>query len=172
MIQNFIQPLTLYIHEGLRLRKPSQLDWSIALTWYCDSEIMYFSEGISNRFYAMDDIEKMYSYLSKTGELYFIEVFEDDWIPVGDVTLSATNIPIIIGNKKYWGLGIGKEVLKKIIQRAMEIGFKYLLVPDVLVDNLRSQRLFKSVGFIETSKTDRCISYAMRLDTLINLDWL
>jgi uncharacterized protein GlcG (DUF336 family) len=67
-------------------------------------------------------IKRMYTYLESIGELYFIEVYEGNtWIPVGDVTLSDKNMPIAIGEPKYWGRGIGKDVISKLLERAKKI---------------------------------------------------
>ena len=46
----------------------------------------------------------MYEFLSTRGELYFIEVKENEnWYAIGDVTLWEENLPIAIGDEEYWG---------------------------------------------------------------------
>ncbi len=42
----------------------------------------------------------MYEYLNSKGELYFIEIREnEDFVPIGDVTLWEDDMPIVIGDK-------------------------------------------------------------------------
>ena len=61
--------------------------------------------------------------MNKSGELYFIEVSENnDYIAIGDVTLLENNPPIEIGVGKYRGIGIGKKVMSALVKRAKEIG--------------------------------------------------
>jgi RimJ/RimL family protein N-acetyltransferase len=158
------QPLMIHINKKLRLRKPSEDDYSKALIWYSEQEIMYNSEGLIDRVYDMTDIHKMYRYLSETGELYFIEIHEEEWLSIGDVTLSDFNVPIVIGDKKYWNRGIGKLILKVIIERAKIIGLKYLMVPKIMLLNLRSINLFEAVGFVRLAQDDKVVSYGLNLD--------
>jgi len=103
------------VSETIRIKKANENKWYKAVEWYEDKEIMYYSEGDSEKVYNLEDIKRMYSYLSKIGELYFIEVFnENTWRTIGDVTLAENNLPIVIGDKNYWGKSIGKMVIRKI----------------------------------------------------------
>ncbi len=138
------------INDGdLRLR-PVKLpaDISIAVPWYQDPEVLYYSEGKDVSPYNYKIVEKMYKTLSSEGELYIIEIFTNgEWLPIGDVTLSKDDLPIVIGVKNYRSKGIGKRVLCLIIKRAKELGWKKLKVKKVLGYNKRSKHLFESVGF-------------------------
>lgn len=148
-IQDFIQPLTIFIEEEyLRLRKPSKDEWRLGFPWYQNPKVMYYSEGISDRTYEMTDINRMYSYLCQIGELYFIELkINEEWVPIGDATLSESNLPIVIGDESYWGQGIGKAVLKTLIERAKLIGMVGILNLEIYHYNERSKSLYTSVGF-------------------------
>ena len=107
----------------------------------------------------------MYDYLSKMGELYFIEIYEENhWKTIGDATLSETNMPIVIGDEKYWGKGIGKKVISKLIERAKEIKLKKICIPTIYTYNERSQNLFKSMGFVEVNSNDKEKTFELKLN--------
>lgn len=148
-IQDYIQPLNIFIeYDLLRLRKPNKEEWKLGLTWYQNEEVMYYSEGIDDRTYTIEEVNRMYSYLSQIGELYFIELaIEGVWVPIGDATLSETNLPIVIGDPSYWGQGIGKKVVLSLIERAKAINLQRIINLKIYHYNERSKNLYTSVGF-------------------------
>jgi RimJ/RimL family protein N-acetyltransferase len=164
-INNIIQPQIIKIDENLRLVSPNKSDWKKAIPWYHNSSVLYYSEGTTDKVYDMDTINRMYEYLSNIGELYFIEVImNNEWAAIGDVTLSEINMPIVLGDEGFWGRGIGKKVIKKLIERAKEIAIKRICVPTIYEYNHRSQNLFRSLGFIEIKDSGREKSFELRLD--------
>lgn len=133
----------------LRLR-PARLpdDIFVAEAWYQDPEVMRFSEGDENACYDREMIGKMYRYLSEKGELYIIEHWKgESWLPIGDATLAPDTIPINIGVAAYRAKGFGKRTLKLLIDRARALGWRELKVKRVYTTNLRSRRLYESLGF-------------------------
>lgn len=154
------QPKIIMIHSQLRLVTPSKADWDLALPWYQNSKVMYLSEGVTNQVYTLSQIHNMYEFLSTRGELYFIEVLEDDqWVAIGDVTLWDENLPIAIGVEAYWGQGIGKAVIKTLMKRATLLGMIKLNVPAIYHYNIASQRLFESLGFKKIAENETEKSY-------------
>jgi len=154
-INHHPQPNTIQITNTLRLTTPTKPNWQLALPWYQNPKVLYYSEGITDKVYDLATIERMYSYLSKIGELYFIEILEgDSWRPIGDVTLSAENMPIAIGDEQYWGKGIGKKVISVLLDRASKIGMTKISIPTIYLHNHRSENLFKSMGFVEVKKNE------------------
>lgn len=75
-IKNIIQPNTILIDDYIRLKTPSKSEWHKALPWYQNRNVLYYSEGVEDKVYNLDIINRMYSYLSDIGELYFIEILE------------------------------------------------------------------------------------------------
>ncbi|MCM1989330.1 GNAT family N-acetyltransferase [Oceanirhabdus seepicola] len=150
------QPLIIDVNERLRLKNCSERDWKIAEQWYKDEKILYYSEGIKDgKGYDLDTINKMYTYLSNIGELYFIEYLENEkWVPIGDATLSEENMPIIIGDEAYWGKGIGKLVIGKLLERARKIELKKITIPAIYKYNARSRNLFTSFGFKKINENE------------------
>lgn len=62
-----------------------------------------------------------------------------------------------IGEKEYWGRGIGKEMIAEAIKRAKEKGLKVLYLK-VSVDNIRAIRLYEKCLF-RTTRTEDGIHY-------------
>jgi RimJ/RimL family protein N-acetyltransferase len=135
----------------LRLR-PARLpeDCELAEAWYSDPEVMRFSEGDENSRYDAAMVEKMYRCLAGQGELYIIELRRGEmWLPIGDVTLAPDTIPIVIGVAECRSRGYGKRVLKLVVERARSLGWSELRVKNVYTFNVRSRRLYASLGFVQ-----------------------
>ena len=50
--------------------------------------------------------------------------------------------------KEYWGLGIGKAMMKACVQCAKNAGYQQLEL-EVVADNQRAFHMYKSIGFVE-----------------------
>lgn len=146
----------MVLHDGnVRLRLlilPSDID--LAVPWYQDQELLYYSEGGTGAVsYDADVVEKMYKYLLHKGEVFIIEVqTTDGWLAIGDISLCTDCLPIAIGNAEYRSKGIGGKVLDLIIDYAKSQGRDKLLVNCIYSFNERSLRLYKSRGFSEVKK--------------------
>ncbi len=163
MIKNIKQPDIIDISSNLRLRTTNQDDWFLALPWYQNRNVLYFSEGVTDSIYDISVINSMYSYLSEIGELYYIEILLEEWVAIGDVTLAESNFPIVIGNEEYWGKGIAKIVLTKLLDRARQIGLIKITVPEIYKYNDRSKSLFQSLGFVKVDENEVSEMYEIYL---------
>lgn len=106
----------------------------------------------------------MYSYLNEHSELYFIEVKNDDkYVPIGDVTFSCKDMPIVIGIKSYRGRGIGNKVVKTLVNRGKHLGYSRLYVNEVYRYNIGSQKLFEGIGFQKYEETECGYRYQLNL---------
>ena len=106
----------------------------------------------------------MYEVLSQRGELYFIEVKQDDsWSPIGDVTFSENDLPIVIGVEAYRSIGVGREVIAALIKRARSLSYRQLRVQDIYDFNLPSKKLFTSFGFYSYEETELGHRYVLDL---------
>ncbi|HEM4246939.1 GNAT family N-acetyltransferase [Streptococcus suis] len=150
----------LEIDKQVRLRRyDGQYDF--AFEWHQDLELVWLIDGGQER-YSLDLLDRMYDYLSKNGECYFIEIFEDNqFIPIGDVTLFADDFAIAIGDKRYWKKGIGTKVLQRMIERARELGFVEILVEEIYDWNTGSRKLFEKCGFEAVEKKKKGWSYRL-----------
>jgi RimJ/RimL family protein N-acetyltransferase len=156
---NITQPEIINIDETLRLRAYDG-NYSVAFSWYQDDVVRKFSEGITDpaKRLDLDWVALKLNSLAKSGELYFIEVFEGEtYLPIGDVTLQENNPPIEIGVAKYRGVGIGTKVMQTLVKRAKEIGIKKIYNTGCYEDNFASQKMLEKAGFIlvEHDKTKR-----------------
>lgn len=163
--KDIVQPEVIDIENYLRLRKIVEGDLETALPWYHDPEVLYYSEGVREKTYDIFVIERMYRFLSSIGELYFIEIFENGcWEAIGDVTLSEQNMPIVLGEEKYRGKGIGTKIISKLIDRAKAIKLSKICIPAIYKYNIRSRNLFLSLGFVQVSENETEGSYELIME--------
>ena len=161
-IQGVEQPEILQIDKTLRLRKYDGVH-DFALEWYLDEETVYLVDGKRDP-YTMERLGGMYRYLNNAGELYFIEVLENDtYKPIGDVTFWQEDMPIVIGNPKYRGRKIGRRVVSAFVQRGIALGYDYIEVGEIYDWNEGSRRCFESVGFVAYEKTEKGAKYRLAL---------
>ena len=163
-IEGIIQPDTINISSTLRLRKFSD-DCAFALDWYQDEETLLLVDGKTDP-YDMKRLCQMYHYLQGQGELYWIEHKAEDsthFVPVGDVTFGKEDIPIVIGDQTLRGKGIGKQVIRALIDRARALGFATLRVADIYDYNVGSRKLFEGCGFKATKATEKGHTYVLAL---------
>ena len=67
-----------------------------------------------------------------------------------------------IGEKSYWGKGLGSSMLKGVEQKAKDLNLDELYLT-VLVENNRAIGLYKKNGYIETGKVDNRLTMTKRL---------
>ncbi len=128
--------------------EPASGDVPEALTWYGDPDVLYYSEGADVAPFSAERVRKMYRILSELGELYLIEVQAGgQWRRIGDVTLAPHTLPIVIGEAEWRSRGVGSRVLRLLIDRARDLGWTSLTAKNIWLDNVRSRRLFESMGF-------------------------
>ena len=99
-IPNIQQEGLIVIDNNLRLRAYDG-HFELALDWYQDPDTIYMIDGRRDP-YPPERVQRMYEYLALRGEVYFIEVLEQEcWLTIGDVTFWQDDLPIIIGNADY-----------------------------------------------------------------------
>lgn len=160
-IQGITQPDLIPINNTLRLRRYDGIH-GFALEWYQDIEMVWMVDGDRDP-YTPELLSKMYTWLNNAGELYFIEVLEDTWKPIGDVTFWQEDLPIVIGDPRYRGQGIGSRVISALIERGRSLGYDHLEVEDIYDWNKPSRRCFEKLGFRAYKKTEKGASYILRL---------
>ncbi|MDW8682150.1 GNAT family N-acetyltransferase [Streptococcus suis] len=150
----------LEIDKQVRLRQyDGQHDF--ALIWHQDLELVWLVDGDKEP-YSHDLLNRMYDYLSKNGECYFIEILENgQFLPIGDVTLFRDDFAIAIGDRRYWKKGIGTKVLQRMIERAREVGLEEILVEEIYDWNTGSRKLFEKCGFEAVEKKKKGWSYRL-----------
>ena len=161
-ITGIAQPGILQIDGTLRLRKFDGF-FDFAFGWYQDIETVWLVDGKKER-YTKERLDAMYSYLDEHGERYFIEVLEDGaYKPIGDVTFWQEDMPIVIGDPRYRGRGIGKKVIAALIERGKQLGYTKLYVDEIYAFNTGSRKCFESVGFRAYEKTEKGNRFELEL---------
>ena len=161
-IQGIEQPELIQIDGSLRLRKYDG-NYDFALEWYQDVEMVWLVDG-DRVPYTQELLTKMYTWLDESGELYFIEVLENGtYVPIGDVTFWQEDMPIVIGDPRYRGKGIGTKVVAALVQRGRELGYDHLEVEEIYDWNHASRRCFEKLGFRACAKTQKGSHYRLEL---------
>ena len=156
------QPMILQITEELRLRKYDGI-YDFAFDWYQDEETVYLVDGVRKP-YSAETLKRMYEYLDKQGELYFVEILEDSiYKPIGDVCFWKNDMPIVIGEKSYRGKGIAKKVISALIERGRMLGYDSLQVNEIYEFNIASRKCFEKLGFEAYEKTEKGNRFLLRL---------
>ena len=161
-INGIKQPELIQIESSLRLRKFDGV-YDFAFEWYQDIETVKLVDGVEEP-YSQGKLNGMYTYLDQHGELYFIEALEGDtYVPIGDVTFWQEDMPIVIGDKKHRGKGIGAKVVRVLIQRGRELGYDTLYVGEIYHFNEGSRRCFEKCGFVAYEETEKGKKYKLTL---------
>ena len=164
-LKEFVQPEIIDISDTLRLRKYDG-HYELFLLGYQNPVVYQNSEGIfdESRIPNLDYVKGMCIYLAKVGELYYIEAKENGtYIPIGDVTIKDENPPIAIWVDAYRGKGIGKLVMKAVIDRLKTLGFERITGSTVYQWNTASQKLHEALGFRRVSEDEKEITYEREL---------
>lgn len=167
-------PQMIQIEENLRLRRYDGY-YDFALSWYQNEELVYLVDGVREP-YTPEKLKRMYEFLNVYGELYFIEIREkedncpgrgehDGYRPIGDVTFSQEDMPIVIGEEKYRGRGIGRKVILALAERGRAQGFPCLYVRKIYDYNIASRKCFESAGFRVYEKVEAGESFRLCFDT-------
>ena len=156
------QPAFIQINKTLRLRRyDGTADFAFA--WYQDPELVYLVDGVRKP-YDRETLYNMYNYLDQHGELYFIEALEDGrYVPIGDVAFSETDLPIVIGVPEYRGRGVGRLVIRALMERGRQLGYHFLGVREIYDWNTASIRCFTACGFTPVERTDKGWRYEAKL---------
>ena len=164
-LENTHQPDYLPVTNTLRLRKYDG-HYEYFLSGYQDPVVYQNSEGIfdPDKIPDLAYMQRMCSYLSKAGELYYIEVLEGDcWHIIGDVTVKPENPPIAIWEEAYRGKGIGFQVMKAVIRRLKTLGYETITCSTVYRWNKASAGLHEKLGFQRSGSTETEYFYELDL---------
>lgn len=160
-ISGIEQPAVLPIDDGLRLRKFDG-SFDFALEWYQDTETVWLVDGVKAP-YTPEKLERMYRYLDKHGELYWIEVLDGSWKPIGDVAFWREDMPIVIGDKTYRGQRIGQRVVRALAARGRALGYSELYVNEIYAYNTGSRTCFEHAGFQAYEQSEKGSRFVLEL---------
>ncbi len=160
------------------LRPMTEDDWEILEKWNSDPVVMYYAGEVGG--YSPEMVRRIYRGVSQNAFCFIIE-FKGK--PIGETYLQKMNlerilvkfpdediwrIDIMIGEKKLWGQGIGTAVVGMLV----DFGFSEehadaIFGCDVDKSNVRSIKMFKSLGFEVFSETKRTTEEGMEIHDMI-----
>ena len=117
-------------------------NYKTTLAWYKDLDLC---KQVDNRdtAYDLELLKRMYSYLNKHGDLFYIKYKNR---LCGDVCLQPSGEVNIVIAKPFQNKHIGRRVVNEIIQLAREKNM-HELQAEIYIFNTQSQKMFQSVGF-------------------------
>ena len=146
--------------ENVTLRPMTEKDWAVLLRWNSDPEVLYYAEGEDVQSYSLDDIQRIYRKVSQTAFCFIIEA---DGTPIGESWLQQMNldrilhkypgrdcrrIDLMIGDKAWWGRGVGTKVIRMLTAFAFEReGAAFVFGCDIADYNAASLRAFEKAGY-------------------------
>lgn len=119
-------------------------NYKTALAWYQDAELC---KQVDNRdsVYDLDLLKRMYQYLNKHGDLFYIKY---KGRLCGDVCLQPDGGVCIVIAKPFQNQHIGRRVIGEIIRLANERHMQKLSA-EIYSFNKQSQKMFQSMEFVK-----------------------
>ena len=143
----------------VKLRPMAEADLEKIVAWNRDTEVMYWYDGSQSR--QVEEIQNHYLTAMREANCWIIES-QDVAIgecrlcrgcpPVPEMVeqfagLNVAFIELMIGEKGYWGQGIGTKVICLLTEYAINNGIDVVTAFDINDYNSRSIRAFESVGY-------------------------
>lgn len=122
------------------------------LDWYSDKEVTYYS----NNQYRSFSIEGQKRYVNSCLSEKDVDLFGifDENFHIGNVVISGltsvhkcAEITYMVGNRKYWGKGVGFYAVSEIIFKAKSVYKLNKLYAGIAEGNFGSQRVLEKNGF-------------------------
>lgn len=135
------------IKTNLRKIKPS--DKNYFARWWRDKELLKLTSGVL-KLISDEEVDKYFQAMLNGKDNYNFIIIAGGKI-IGHISLvkrrnSWHETQIVIGEKEYWGKGIGSKAIKLLIKKAKKDGiFKIYL--EVRPTNLRAIRTYEQCGF-------------------------
>jgi len=135
-------------------------DLDVLAVWNSDPEVLYYSEGNDVTTYTLKQVQEIYISVSQNAFCFIIEI---DDKPIGECWLQKMNlkrildkypdldcrrIDLMIGDKKYWGIGVGTEAIRLLTEFGfLKEGVDMIFGCDIADYNIRGLRAFQKVGY-------------------------
>jgi aminoglycoside 6'-N-acetyltransferase len=146
--------------EKVILRPMTEGDWNILLKWNSDPDVLFFMEGDDIESYSLKQVQEIYRHTSQNALCFIIEFGGN---PIGECWLQQMNlsrilrkypgldcrrIDLMIGEKGFWGQGLGTEVIRILTSFAFEQeGADLVFGCDIADENLASRKAFQKIGY-------------------------
>jgi RimJ/RimL family protein N-acetyltransferase len=149
----------------LTLRPLTEEDWDLLCKWNGDPEVLYYAEGDDVAAYSLEQVQGIYREISQSAHCFIIEWQQR---PIGDCWLQGMNldrilreypdrdcrrIDLMIGEKEFWGQGIGPSVIRLLTACAFDTQGSDMVFGCGIGDyNPRSLGAFRNAGFVVRDK--------------------
>jgi len=132
--------------------------------WNADPEVVYWADTGNVESFSEEDVRDIYSTING-----FCFLAEADGVPIGDFWLQRMNVPDVsekypgrdlrrieafIGEKEYWGRGLGSTIVGMLIDFAFNGEHADMLYCFAADYNVRSQKMFLKLGFQPCGESD------------------
>ena len=165
-------PATLRPHDvtlrgpRLVLRPLTEDDWAPLLAWNNDPEVLAWAEGDEIQSSTLDEVQRIYRAISVNAHCFLMELGGE---PIGECWLQRMNlerlvarhpgedvrrIDIAIGLPALWGHGLGREAVGLLLEFGFRCDGVDVVYACVDAGNMRSRRMFESLGFAVEAGTD------------------
>lgn len=125
---------------------------SVYLAWLQDSEVM---QGIASSGYTLDKLKEYVNERLFNTDIAFFAICSNETkehignvkIDFHDKNANVSELGLLIGNKNYWGKGVGYEACRLAIDygfNTMHLRKIYLAVYE---NNLNAKKLYEKLGF-------------------------
>ncbi len=136
----------------INLRKIKSSDKNYFAKWWRDKELLKVTSGIL-KLISDEEVDKYFQAMLNSKDAYNFIILADGKI-IGHISLAKRRndwreTQIVIGEKKYWGKGIGKKAIKLLIRKAKKVGISKIYL-EVRPTNLRAIRTYEQCGFQKT----------------------
>lgn len=156
MIGSFVQPGEIFVDEELSLVRYYR-NYRRTLPWYQDLGVCKQVDDIDFP-YDLDRLSRMYRYLSKNGECYYLKLREGGrCVLAGDISLCKGEISIVIC-RAYQNRHLGRRAVWAILKRAEELGLDEVEAR-IYTFNEQSRRMFLAAGFTQVG--EECYRYRL-----------
>lgn len=143
------------------LRPMTESDWETLYVWNNDAEVLFYVESEDVGSQSMEQVQRIYRQVSQNAYCFIMEFRSQ---PVGECWLQKMNlerikekypgkdcrrIDIMIGEKQFWGEGIGTEVIGTLTEFGFRIEMADMIFAcDVADYNPRSRNAFRKNGYV------------------------
>lgn len=133
----------------INLRSLALADWQYFAKWWRDKELIDLTSGDHGPLSDEEIKEQTQEMINDTNSYHWM-IKADDRI-VGHVNLNRldnekTEMQIVIGEKEYWGKGIGQEASREVLRKAKDLNYQKIYI-EVRPENTRAIRLYEKLGF-------------------------
>ncbi len=132
------------------LRNLTKKDSQYFIKWWRDKELIALTSGDFTSLSDQEIQKQVDEMATDKNSVHFM--IEADGKIVGHVNLNkideeTAELQIVIGEKDYWGKGIGQDAIIQILKKAVKIRYKKIIT-EVRPENQRAINLYKQTGFL------------------------